>query len=63
MIQKQKKDMKHTYNKYIQFLAEYMPHSVSNDVISIYRILLNKCTVRVEVGKNFCRRGVVRHLY
>ena len=29
----------------------------------MYHILLNECTVRVEFGKIFCRRGVVEHPY
>ena len=38
-------------------LNSYRPISILNN-----RIHLIKRTVRVEVGKNFCRRGVVKHL-
>ena len=34
-----------------------------NSLFMTYRIRPFKCTVRLEVGKIFCRRGVVKHPY
>ena len=36
----------------------YSPYALEE-----YRIRLIKCTVRVEFGKIFCRRGVAKHLH
>ena len=43
--------------RFCQGLLVMMPDSHT------YRILLNKRTLRVEFGKIFCRRGVVKHPY
>ena len=37
--------------------------SIINQALLTYHIRLIKCTVRVEVRKIFCRRGVVKHPY